>query len=822
MATPNEQLREIHQDLQNKFSNNRHIRIIPFDDDPPEKYEIRYSILGLAQDKEGKVVESREHSVFINIPFGFPHFPPSCTPQSPTFHPDFDQAAICIGEFWNKERTLPELIVYIGKMISGEIYSTENAFNDSAVAWYQKIAHQIPFEQIDLSFNEGETEPEMFEISDEDLIPHGIDTLDEDDLTSKSDYLSTGKADIADDDISFPTTAQASGKSFVNRIHLLIRQKRYYELSTFLNDLSGDEQFEDRQEIETNITNLINKAKKLQREADEYEHQGDPKRALELFEKVATIVPDFPNIQENIDRTKNAVALTGDWEKEVEELTEIVDQESTVDNDKRVAFFEETSKATIRLLPILAVVLILVLGIIFILPYFSTQSNLEKANQLYAQCTRFIAMGQFNRAQGQCETAESVLKEISLYKKSERDALQRQIKLTLTSEEMEQGLIGRVFFQGKYVKKVDMDRVLLFNKHKQEADDFFNKSNWKKAIAKYTDALKTAQPIITSFEESLLKEVQDKIVIGEVNLAINRGFSLLSRGELDKSKEMFTEALTTAETLPEEYGGSLISRVDPKLKEIQYLQHLDLGKKYFSANDWESAIKQYEKALALRESSSVGSDHVSDDSLYANMAEAELFAIIKGAKEAFSNADHNTTIAQYQKGIEHLISKQNLLIRINPEEIRQQLERTILRVRIVQFKQEADAKLEKNDYSDAVSALEQVIAAVTASGFQEDKEFKAMIQGTRKTIAETRGKAAIAKRIAYLEENYKELFEANYSAAVPAYLSDPKATFLKYENDKELYELQCQERRRGRKLKLVMRYSYDPARGRWEFYSNDT
>jgi len=73
-----------------------------------------------------------------------------------------------------------------------------------------------------------------------------------------------------------------------------------------------------------------------------------------------------------------------------------------------------------------------------------------------------------------------------------------------------------------------------------------------------------------------------------------------------------------------------------------------------------------------------------------------------------------------------------------------------------------------------------------------------------------------------LRKNYKKIFEENYSAAVPEYLSEPKATFLRYlENGKELYELQCLEENRGRKLKLVMLYSYDPSRKKWEFYSEN-
>ena len=188
MATSNEQLKNIYQDLKAKFDNHPFIKVSPFEGDPPEKYEIQYSIRGLVQDSDGKVVESSTHSVFINIPFGYPHFPPSCTPQSPTFHPDFDQAAICIGEFWNKDRSLSELVIYIGQMIAGEIYSIENAFNDSAAEWYQKIASELPFEKKDFSYSSSPEEPEI-RFDEEDLLLEGMDTLDDSDITGHPDYF---------------------------------------------------------------------------------------------------------------------------------------------------------------------------------------------------------------------------------------------------------------------------------------------------------------------------------------------------------------------------------------------------------------------------------------------------------------------------------------------------------------------------------------------------------------------------------------------------------------------------------------------------------
>jgi tetratricopeptide (TPR) repeat protein len=704
-------------------------------------------------------------------------------------------------------------------MIAGEIYSTENVFNDSALAWYKKIANQLPFEHLDFTSSKQDIDEPLI-ISDEDLLPPDIDTLEDDDFTSHPDYLDTEEKSDPNE-ISFPAAGQPSGKSSINRIHLLIRQKRYYELSLFLNDLADDEQFGDRAEIEENVKSLLNKAKNLQREAEEYEHQGNPQKALEFFEKVAELVPDFPNLQENIERTQSSIELsTDDWASgETFAAQESETQEESTTTKKRVAFFEETTKASFKFLPLLGIIILLVLAVIFITPYFTSRSHLEKADRFYTECSNLISNGQFHKAQVECDAALATLKKISLYKKDARDALEKEIKKTLASEEMIQGLSGRVFFQGKYVRKIDMDRVLEFNAIKKEADLLLNSSKWQDASDKYQTALKTAQPILSSIEESLLTEIENSISVAEINLSIDRGFTLLSRTELDKSAEVFSTALVQAEQLPEELGSGLIARIEPKLHEIEYLRHLDLGKKFFYSNDWESAIAQYKKALTLQKTTAVDLESDEAKTLYANMAEAELFAFINNAKNAFSQSEWDEAIEMYQEAINLLDSKKDLLQRIDPKEIRLQLQRIILRTRIVQHKQLADQQLEKQQYSLAVASLENVTSAIKASGFADDTEFQAIATGTRQTIAETRGKAAIAQRIRYLEKNYKDIFAANYSAAIPEYLSSPKATFLRFEEGKELYEIQCIERNRGRQLRLVMLYSYDPAQNRWAFYS---
>ncbi len=144
MAVATEQLETIHQELTQTFGDGEMISIVALDGNPPDKYEVTYQVEGLQKNTSDEIETVNSHTITLSIPFGYPHFPPSCKPKSPIFHPDFDPAAICIGDFWEKNRSIIDLIRHIGEMITGRFYSTSNAFNEEAAQWYEKNKAKLP------------------------------------------------------------------------------------------------------------------------------------------------------------------------------------------------------------------------------------------------------------------------------------------------------------------------------------------------------------------------------------------------------------------------------------------------------------------------------------------------------------------------------------------------------------------------------------------------------------------------------------------------------------------------------------------------------
>lgn len=134
------------------------IKLIATKGEPPEQYDIEYRIKGYKTHTDGTILPTNKHQVRITLPFGYPHFPPSAKPLTSIFHPDIDPDAIRIADFWKGSKSLPDLIIHIGKMICGTFYSAD-PFNQQAFDWYEERKSWMPFDI--LEEHEGDDEDDF-------------------------------------------------------------------------------------------------------------------------------------------------------------------------------------------------------------------------------------------------------------------------------------------------------------------------------------------------------------------------------------------------------------------------------------------------------------------------------------------------------------------------------------------------------------------------------------------------------------------------------------------------------------------------------------
>jgi len=67
------------------------------------------------------------------------------------FHPNFDDATVCIGDLWAASEGLDDLVIRIGRMIAYQEYNTKSPLNGLAAKWAAQNTHLLPVDARNIS-----------------------------------------------------------------------------------------------------------------------------------------------------------------------------------------------------------------------------------------------------------------------------------------------------------------------------------------------------------------------------------------------------------------------------------------------------------------------------------------------------------------------------------------------------------------------------------------------------------------------------------------------------------------------------------------------
>lgn len=114
---------------------------------PPEIYRFTYRLKGLYVDPIGVILERDTHLLEVNLSLDYPRRAPQCRMLTPVFHPNFDDASVCIGDFWAASEGLDDLVIRIGRMIAYQEYNTRSPLNGLAAKWAAQNSDLLPVDQ---------------------------------------------------------------------------------------------------------------------------------------------------------------------------------------------------------------------------------------------------------------------------------------------------------------------------------------------------------------------------------------------------------------------------------------------------------------------------------------------------------------------------------------------------------------------------------------------------------------------------------------------------------------------------------------------------
>ena len=134
------------------------LRLISFEGQPPELYQLEYQVVGLRQiDDQLQVVKN--HIVEIRLPRDYPRTPPQCRMLTPIFHPNIAPHAICIGDHWSAGEPLWSMVARIGEMIAYQSYNTKSPLNGEAARWVEQNLARLPLDRVSMQLDEAVVKP---------------------------------------------------------------------------------------------------------------------------------------------------------------------------------------------------------------------------------------------------------------------------------------------------------------------------------------------------------------------------------------------------------------------------------------------------------------------------------------------------------------------------------------------------------------------------------------------------------------------------------------------------------------------------------------
>ncbi len=834
MSASSNQLDEIYTQVRESFYSNPVISVRPIKGDPPDQYKITYSITGMSKDGEGKIVESTEHTVEISIPFGFPHFPPSCKPKSETFHPDFDPAAICLGDFWEQDRLLSDLVIHIGQMINGEIYSTTNAFNEDAADWYLENSNIFPFAQINWI-----TDTNAKSSSKQHI--HEIDTLDDADLTTEFDFLSLEEGGDDEDIVlntSFPDSDPTTPID-IEPFKLLKNQKKYFTLlkkgedsAQFSDELSGLCQYA-RGEIQI--------VEKLHSDGKKFENKGNAQIALEKYQQIITRVTDFPNIDNDIQRIQQTLNLLGNLSSNIDSFKH-KDSAEAVNHDPKptkpnkkptpaIAKKTNTAKPQSPADPFLSKgrrknksFLISALALVVISIgcagyfWYSFADKLKKAEDAYAQCSTSNANNQFDAAKRSCDKALQLVHEVKFFHQDFVHQLEKFILEILQSEKLTQGLAGNILIENKYIPKDEAKNLLSIKQKLNEAEALYKDDKWQPALKLYETLLSQSKNnayLSTNVRES----INHNRLMCEFRISYDPAQVLIQKKQWEGAIEKLLQAQKILVSLPESDREKYSEKLQNSLQMSQFANLKQQGDLSFTGSDWLSAIETYSLALASGQKTSLPPESI--DAIRNNIKRAELYTSINKGNKAFASGSWDEAIKAYNEASVLLSGNKGIHSEQDSDINIQKLSKIILQASIIRDRQAVQTLLENNELANAKRIYQQTLSNISKSTFRTEKEFSDTTSEIRTAIKSLDDKISLTKKIEYLKANYQTLFIANYPMAIPENLTNPVINKTKETESKLVFKMQCTENDGGRPLTLVMYYAYEKKTGHWNLFSEN-
>lgn len=788
MAMGSQQLAEDYTQLKEFLELYPNITLLKADGQPPDNYEIEYSLRGFVRNGDNEVTIGSNHRVRISLPFGYPHFAPIAKPLTSIFHPDFDPAAIRIADQWQKNPSLPELVLHIGEMISGNVYQVDDPFNQEAAEWYKSHADQLPLDSLSLADIQ-ETDMQLDSLVDDTFASLGLEN---------DDFLAPEKAiDPAE----------------IDYIRQLVSQNKIFTANKLLGDLPENAPFPDREEIQQSIGKVLRKTDQLFKLAEQLEDMAKYDEALEVTDNLLAIAGDAPGAVGLRSRIQQSYQLaqtlpqSGRPEPSAARQAPQPAAPPTPPLPSKRTLPSLRFSINIPFKPILIGVVTLGIGAGVLSLYFKDQNALSQSQAHLLKGQVLLEKQQFDAALDSLEAAKRALGELTLLR-FRSATYEKPIAALIDSRQLQEGLKGRVLYEGEYIASAAAAALHELNILTEQGQTLAGQNKITEALTLYRQGLQLAEKHKLVKQQELIREILQ-------SLELQQTLSMAERAEQGKNWDQAAEAYRKALSLSANIKTlGTASEITHRLTAASFRRDLDQSKKAFTQSQWQETIRILEQAQQNIINNPTAVTEKERLDLHKLLVNARLYLMLTTAREAYEVKQWDLAIREYQNALDLLNNDPDSAKELVGDSV-DKIERTLLLVHIAQLQEKTLIAQSNNDSAEVIRQGNVMQRLIQGSKFANDPAIKSISQKVGVNINTHQETLSQGEKIRWLEEHYEEIFRNNYPTFRGSKLSQPKAVFDKKVGNKSYFNLTCTERSQGSASKLELSYAYDHDSGKW-------
>ncbi len=797
MVTGSQQLTDDYDQLTSTLELYPSIIIVATEGNPPDNYEIEYNLKGYTKQSNGSVEIGSTHRIRISLPFGYPHFAPTVKPVTPLFHPDIDPAAIRIADRWQQNPSLSDLVLYIGEMISGNVFTEEDPFDKEAAEWYRENIRSLPLDSLNIA--------DIVDVDD------NLDSLVEDTFASLG---------LEDDEFLAPE--KEIDESDIQHIRTLISQKNIFTAQKQLAEFPDHAVINDRETIEQKLANAFRKSDQLIKLAEELEGLGKFDEASEVVDNLFQIAADLPGSEDMRSRIQQALLMskqmdsdlgitTDDFPAQEEriEVAPVPPPPSTPDVRKKKAT-RPKPQFNIPFKFILTVSVILAVCIASISLYFKDQNILSSSQANILKSQILIDKHQFDEAKESLDAAQTALESLTLLF-FRKNGLEQEILSLINSKILQEGLKGKILYQGEYI---DADKATAL----RELSVLTKQAQSLAEQGKVTDALTIYQQALRYAEKNDLESRQDAIAEAIQPLKLSLTLGLAEQAEQasnwKEAAETYRQALRLSGDLSD---AETANDITTRLTAATFRHELDQSKKAFTQSQWNQTITFLENAKKLIDANPEIVSHRERQDLQRLLVNSQLYRMLSTGREAYTARNFDQAINEYRNALQ-LLDRESDNFEGRLDKSINQIQKTVMMVQIAKIQDHVLLAESTNATQKVLKYNKDIKSLIESSQFKDDQAVMTVLAKVEDRIKKIETDLALNEKIAWLEEHFDEIFRKNYATFKNSKLINPKVRLLKEVDHKSIFNITCIEHYQGSSTRLQLKYVFDANNGDWSLY----